>query len=503
MMRYNKNVLLISFTVFLITSCEVGPDYVRPTVTTPVAFKEAKGNKDWKVAAPCDDKDRGEWWKIFHDPELNHLEDQLNHSNQTILNAAANYEEAKALVDEARANYFPTLVGTATLTREKQSSGSSSFVSSSTTGTATSTQTGTATSTSGSSPSNNISTTHSLVLDGTWEPDMWGSVRRSVEASQAGAESSAALLASTRLSQQASLAQYYFELRGIDTDQKILNDTVAGDQRSLALTRHQYKSGVAALADVVQAQSALEAAQAAAINNGITRAQYEHAIAVLIGVPPADFALLPSPSNIAPPAIPLEVPSALLERRPDIAQAERLMAQANAQIGVAIAAYFPTLTLNASATMNGQNYNRWFSMPNLGWSYGPQLAETILDGGLRKATVAASRATYQASVASYRQTVLTAFQDVEDNLASLRILKDEAVVQEKAVASARLALRLVINQYKSGTVPYSSVITAQLTAYTAEKNAADINYLRMTAAVGLIKALGGGWDRELPYRVGT
>jgi NodT family efflux transporter outer membrane factor (OMF) lipoprotein len=518
---------LITITL-LVSGCAVGPNYVRPSVSVPAKFKEAKGksvilpiSKDWKIAHPCDDSDRGNWWSIFHDPKLNQLEARLNASNQTIVNAYQNYLQACELVNEARANFFPILSVTASATRQKQnaSSGTSSPGSSSLTSSSSSSSSSTSSSSSSSSstgaastgsasttgggggipkglglPKSTLSTIHSLIFNASWEPDIWGLVRRTVEGASAGAQASAALLASTRLSSQASLAQIYFELRGLDTDQKLLNDTVASYKETLQLTKNRYVAGVAALADIVQARTQVESAEAQAINNGIARAQYEHAIAVLIGVPPADFSIPPYPLRTPPPPIPVQVPSTLLERRPDVAQAERLMAQANAQIGVAIAAYFPTLTLSGSASDVGTGLAHWFSLPAFSWAYGPQLAETILDGGLRAATISAARHGYKASVANYRQVVLTAFQDVEDNLASLRILTDEAVVQNQAAASAELALKLVINQYKAGTVTFDNVIIAQITAYTAQKTAADITYQRMTSAVGLIKALGGGWD---------
>jgi len=467
-------------------------------------FKEAKGKsvvggkqrRDWKMAEPRDQMERGEWWTMFHDPELNILEERLNHCNQTIKTALANYMQARAIVDEARAAFMPTFSANASATRERTVNGSGSFSSSSQTGT---TSAGTANIGRGSSSSGtttHVSTQHSLIFTASWEPDIWGLVRRQVEASASAAQASAALLAATRLSAQSSLAQYYFELRGTEANQKLLNNTVAAYKKTLKLTENQYKSGVASRADIVQAQAQLEAAQALAINNGVLRAQYEHAIAVLIGLPPAVFTLPPSPLKAAPPPIPVELPSELLERRPDIAQAERLMQQANAQIGVAVAAYFPTLTLTGNASDSGTGLAHWFSLPMMAWSYGPQLSQLIYDGGLRNAQVRAAKAGYSASVASYRQVVLTAFQNVEDNLASLRILSNEMVVQNKAVASARQALKLVINQYKAGIVAYSSVITAQITAYTAEQNAVNINYQRMVAAVGLITALGGGWDES-------
>ncbi len=481
------------FTLFLfLTACTVGPDYKRPTVSIPPHFKEAP--KGWKVAQPKDDMGRGAWWTLYQNPELNSLEQQFNAHNQSVAEAEASYRQALALVDEARASYFPTLTGSVSLTRQKRSPGGSIFNSVSTSSN-NATTTGAATAggvgTAGGSP---VSTFHSLLLSGSWEPDLWGAIHRSVEASVAGAQANAALLASTRLSAQASLAQYYFELRALDSDQQLLNDTVKNYQKTLQLVRNQYHSGVAARADLVQAQSQLEAAQAQAINNGVSRAQYEHAIAVLIGQPPETFSLPFKPLKAQPPAIPLQVPTRWLERRPDIAQAERLMAQGNAQIGVAISAFYPTFTLTGTTSYAHNNFNNWFSVPGAGWAIGPQLAQLILDGGLREATVTAARANFESLAAAYRQTVLAAFQDVEDNLAALRILGEQAVVEKQAVASARLALKLVINQYKAGTVAYASVITAQTAAFTAEKTAADIDGLRMTASVGLIKALGGGWN---------
>jgi NodT family efflux transporter outer membrane factor (OMF) lipoprotein len=484
---------------FFITSCTVGPDYVRPLAPMSSHFKEAHDQKvikdaqlkNWKIAEPKDDCDRQQWWIVFHDAKLNQLELQLNQANQSLINAYYNYMQARALVAEARASFFPTLVGSLSLTRQKSSSnGTASNSSNSTTASSSSISTGGL-----SSSAKTPTTTHNLLLDAAWEPDIWGLVRRQVEAAKAGAEASAATFAVTRLSAQASLAQYYFELRGLDAVQKILNNTVSNDKKLLHLTLNQYTSGVASRANVVQAQSVLETAEAQAINNGIARGQYEHAIAILTGVPPAELSITPYPLTVLPPPIPLSIPSALLERRPDIAQAERLMAQANAQIGVAVSAYYPTLTLTGSANTVGNGLSHWFSLPALGWSLGSQLSDTILDGGLRSATVSAATASYRATVASYRQTVLSALQDVEDNLISLRILAVEAKVNHQAVASANLALQLVINQYKSGTVDYASVITAQITLLSAEQNAANVDYLRMTSAVGLIKALGGGWTQ--------
>jgi len=330
-------------------------------------------------------------------------------------------------------------------------------------------------------------------VNASWEPDIWGSVRRNVEATTASAQASAALLAATRLSAQASLAQYYFELRGLDTDQKLLDDTVQEYKKILRYAKNRYASGVDSEADILQAKGQLENAQASAINNGVLRAQYEHAIAVLIGVPPAEFSLAPHPLRATPPPIPIEVPSELLERRPDIAQAERLAAEANAQIGVAVAAYYPTLSLTGSASTMAK---KLFSVPSLSWTLGSQLADTIFDGGLRSATVKAAQAAYCANAASYRQIVLAAFQDVEDNLAALRILAKQSSYQNQAAVDAKKSLQLTLNQYRAGTVDYNSVLLAQVSAFSAEKTAADLIYLRMTTAVGLIKALGGGWNAQ-------
>lgn len=476
-----------------LSACAVGPDYKRPQAPVTPTFKEAR-NKDWKIAKPRDQFDRGEWWRLFHDPELSRLETRLNENNQNIKNALANYTQAQALVDEARANFYPTLDGTVTVNRQRTVSGSTSFTGNTPTGANSS---GTVVQSGGSTSPTRVSTTHSILFTASWEPDFWGLVRRQVEASVSGAQASNALLASTRLSAQTSLATYYFQLRGLDQDKKLLDSTVRNYRKTLQLTKYQYASGVVSRADVISARAQLESAQAAAINTGVLRSQYEHAIAVLIGVPPAELTIKPTYNKkVSPPAIPVVVPSTLLERRPDIAQTERLMQQANANIGVAIAAYFPTIDLFATASVAGTGLAHWWSLPKMAWSYGPQITQLIYDGGLRSAQVRAARAGYDATIATYRQTVLGAFQEVEDNLSNLRILAEQYRAQEKAAASAREAMFLTINQYKAGTVPYSSVLTAQTNAYTAEKTASDVNYQRMTSAVGLISALGGGWNEQ-------
>ncbi|OLL29409.1 RND transporter [Burkholderia sp. SRS-W-2-2016] len=457
----------------LLAACAVGPNYQRPDTTIPASFKEAAPG--WKVAEPADQHDRGNWWAIYEDPQLNELQDKLNAANQTIAQYAAAYRQARALVGEARAAYFPTIGASASVSRSGNGA--------STGGNAT-----TATSRAG------IGNSYNVGIDASWEPDLWGSVARTVNAQKAGQQGAAADLANARLSAQATLAQTYFSLRALDSTQKLLDETVAAYQRSLQLTQNQYAAGVAARADVIQAQTQLQSAQAAAIDNGIQRAQDEHAIAVLIGEPASMFSLPPMPLTATPPAVPAQLPSALLERRPDIASAERKAAAANEQIGIEIAAYFPSLTLSASGGFENSVFSQLFTVPSRFWTLGPQLAATIFDAGLRKARTEAARATYDQDVATYRQTVLTAFQDVEDNLASLRILEQEIVVQRQAVDSARQALAIVTNQYKSGTVGFVNVLTAQTTAFTAEQKLESIAGQRMVSSVGLVKALGGGWE---------
>ncbi|MCC8402089.1 efflux transporter outer membrane subunit [Paraburkholderia sp. MMS20-SJTN17] len=457
----------------LVAACAVGPNYQRPATEIPASFKEAAPG--WKVAEPADQHDRGNWWAIFEDPKLNELEDRLNAANQTIAQFAANYRQARALVGEARAAYFPTIGASAGATRSGNGA-----------------QTGGNATTATSRPG--IGNSFNVQMQASWEPDLWGSVTRSVNAQRAGQQGAAADLANARLSAQATLAQTYFLLRSLDSTQKLLDDTVEAYQRSLQLTQNQYAAGVAARSDVIQAQTQLQSAQAAAIDNGIQRAQDEHAIAVLIGVPASTFSLPPMPLTATPPAVPAQMPSALLERRPDIASAERKAAAANEQIGVAIAAFFPSLTLSATGGFENSVFSQLLTLPSRFWTLGPQLAGTIFDGGLRKAQTEAARATYDADVATYRQTVLAAFQDVEDNLASLRILEQEIVVQRQAVDSARQALAIVTNEYKAGTVGFVNVLTAQTTAFTAEQKLETIAGQRMVSSVGLVKALGGGWD---------
>ncbi|MFM0201147.1 efflux transporter outer membrane subunit [Paraburkholderia fungorum] len=457
----------------LLAGCAVGPDYKRPAAEIPASYKEAAPG--WKVAQPADQQDRGDWWTIYEDPQLNALEDKLNASNQTIAQFAAAYRQARALVGEARAAYFPTVGASLGATRSGNGSSSSGI------------------STTGSSRSG-INNRFNAQLDASWEPDLWGSVTRSVNAQKAGQQGAAADLANARLSAQATLAQTYFSLRALDSTQKLLDDTVAAYQRSLQLTQNQYAAGVAARSDVIQAQTQLQSAQAAAIDNGVQRAQDEHAIAVLVGEPASTFSVPAMPLTATPPAVPAQMPSALLERRPDIASAERKAAAANEQIGVAIAAFFPSLTLSATGGFENSVFSQLLTAPSRFWTLGPQLAATIFDAGLRQAQTEAARAVYDQNVATYRQTILAAFQDVEDNLASQRILAQEIVVQQQAVDSARQALAIVTNEYKAGTVGFVNVLTAQTTAFLAEQKLESIAGQRMVSSVGLVKALGGGWD---------
>ncbi|KWN06927.1 efflux transporter outer membrane subunit [Burkholderia ubonensis] len=464
-------------TAVLLAGCAVGPDYHRPDTPMPAAFKEAPAG--WKVAQPADGADRGAWWRVYGDPQLDALIDKLNASNQTIAQSAAAYRQARALVAEARAAYFPTVGLTASGSRSRTpraslSSGSSSSF--------------------GGGSSGSIGNSYSVGLDASWEPDLWGKVSRTVGAQRAGEAAAAADLANARLSQQATLAQTYFQLRTADALQMLLDDTVASYARSLQLTQNRYAQGVAARADVIQAQTQLQSAQAAAIDNGVARAQYEHAIATLIGEPASTFSLPPLPLAAEPPVTPVGVPSALLERRPDIAAAERRAAAANEQIGVAISAFFPTLTLSAQGGVQSSVWSNLFTLPARFWTVGPQLAATLFDAGLRAAQTEAARASYDQDVAAYRLSVLTAFQDVEDNLASQRILAQEIDVQRQAVDSAEHALAIVTNQYKAGTVDYLNVLTAQTTAFSAHQKLATIAGQRMVSSVGLVKALGGGWD---------
>jgi NodT family efflux transporter outer membrane factor (OMF) lipoprotein len=462
--------LLSAALLAALGACAVGPDYVRPTVETPPAFKEVAG---WKLAEPQDQIVRGAWWKVFGDPLLDQLEEQVNVSNQNVAVLEAQYRQSLALVKQARAAYFPTVSVGPSVTRSYRQS-------------PTTTATGPA-------------SVYSLPVDVSWEPDLWGQIRRSVESNRAAAQTTAANLEGLRLSTQAQLAQNYLQLRALDAQKQLLDDTVAAYRKSLELTQNRYNAGVVSRGDVLQADTQLKTTQAQAIDVGVQRAQLEHAIAVLIGKPASSFSIAFSPLTGLPPSIPVGVPSELLERRPDVAAAERNMASANAQIGVAVAAYYPNLTLGGSVGYLSSSLSDWLTWPNRSWSAGPSATQTIFDGGLRRARTAAARASYEGAVASYRQTVLTAFQEVEDNLSTLRILEREADMQAAAVAASEQSLAVITNQYKAGTVAYVNVITAQTAVLSNRVSALGVLGRRMTAAVLLIKALGGGWSAaDLP-----
>ena len=462
-------VLLLTGTA----ACSVGPDYKRPPAVVPAAYKEAKG---WQVAQPNDAIDRGAWWSVYQDPTLSGLEQQVAISNQTLKASEAAYRQAVAVVGEGRSGYLPTLSinGSANLAK---SAGAIQ------------------------SPSTVAHGEYSAQASIDWDLDIWGRIRRTVESDVASAQASAADLAVARLSAQATLATDYFELRADDTDALLYQQTIAAFQHSLQIVRNQYAAGVASQADVAAAETQLQSAQAAAIDLGVQRTAFEHAIALLAGKAPADLTIAPAVMESRTPVMPPGLPSALLQRRPDIAEAERNMAAANAQIGVAIAAYFPDITLSAMVNYGSTMLGQLFMATNQAWSMGGALSETVFDGGLRQAQVAAARATYDQSVANYRQTVLTAFQQVEDQLSALRILEQEEVVQRAAVQTATQATQLALNEYEAGITTYTTVITQQTAELSAKRSLVAIRQQRLTASVALIQALGGGWSADqLPSR---
>ena len=455
---------LLWLILLSLSGCAVGPDYRRPAVETPAAFKELQG---WKIAEPQDLAPRGNWWEIYHDAVLNGLVSQVAVSNQNVLAAAAQYRQAAALLDAARAGFWPTVSGSVASTGSQYAS--TQFA------------------------ATGVNTLDRVALNASWEMDVWGRIRRTVEASRASAAASAADLRAAVLSSQATLVQSYLQLRVVDAQSAMLAQTVQAYQESLQITQNLYQAGTVSNLDVVQATTQLKTTQAQLIDLGVQRAQLEHAIALLMGKAPANFSL--AVTNVVPPVpdIPVSVPSALLEQRPDIAAAERLMAAANAQIGVAQAAFYPSLLLNASGGYQGGSFANLISVPNQFWSLGPSLAVTLFDGGILRAQKAQALAGYDNSVANYRQTVLTGFQEVEDNLAAMRILGQERTVQEEAAKSANIALQITNNQYQAGTVSYLNVVTAQVTALNADNSDLAIQGRDLVASVGLLKALGGSW----------
>jgi NodT family efflux transporter outer membrane factor (OMF) lipoprotein len=451
--------VLVGATVALVTACAVGPNYKRPAFEPAAAYKEQDG---WKPSEPGDALDRGAWWEIFNDEVLNGLEAQINISNENVKAAAAAVEEARALVRQAQSGFWPQVSLSASRTRTVQGKG-------------------------------DPGTLNSLGISGNWEIDLWGRIRRLRESDLASMQSSEAALAGARLAAQAELATDYFQLRAQDQLQIILNDIVAAEQQSLKITENRYRVGVAAKADVVSAQTQLLSSQAQQVNAPLQRAILEHAIAVLVGKQPSEFSIATTAMRTDVPTVPAGIPSTLLERRPDVAQAERQVASANAQIGVAISAFFPALTITGSDDYSGNTISRLIRTSNRVWAIGPSVALSVFDAGLRRAEVAQARAAYEISVDNYRQTVLASLQQVEDNIVTLRVLEQSGVIEDATVKAAREAETLTLNQYKAGTVPYSSVITAQTTRLSAEQTALDVLSSRLQASVALIQALGGGW----------
>ena len=475
---------LTAAVVLLCAGCMVGPDYSKPSVPMTAGYKEDQG---WKLARPRDDIPRGKWWEIFGDPQLNALEEQVSEANQNVKVAEARFRQARALIGFFRAGLFPTVTAGAGALSVRNST-LSPFASSGA-------SSGTPSSGGSSGRSSSGASTGEFLLTGdiSYEIDLWGRIRRGVTAAREEAQATAADLETARLSIQAELAFDYFELRSADTQQRLLNDTVQAFKEALQLTINRFEGGAAPKSDVAQAQTQLETTQVQATDIAVQRAQFEHAIAVLIGKPPAEFSLPPAPLDLQPPNIPAGLPSELLERRPDIAAAERRVAEANEQIGIAKAAYFPTVTLNALLGFESSSLRNFGGWQSFLWAVGSSVAQTIFDGGRRRATSEAALASYDATVASYRQATLDAFQQVEDNLAALRILEQETQQQERAVVSARESLQLFTNRYKGGVDNYLQVITAQTVALANERNQVDIMRRRMDASVLLVKALGGGW----------
>ena len=466
--------VLGTFSIMLLAGCTVGPKYAKPNVpTAPVdGFKETDG---WRPAQPSDQLLRGKWWEIFGDPQLNALENELTVSNQDLKMANDRFVEARAMVHFNRAAQFPTISTSPGIESVRESANTPYLPATKTTG------------------------DFVLPFDVSYELDVWGRVRRTVSASREEAQATAGDLATVNLSLHAELAYDYLELRSADAQKKLLDDTVKAYQDALQLTVNRFEGGAAPKSDVAQAQTQVQATMVQDTDIAVQRAQFEHAIAILIGRPPAAFSLPAAPLNLAPPDISSGLPSQLLERRPDIAAAERRIAEANDQIGIARAAYFPTITLGASGGFEGDSITNWLTWPSWFWAVGPSLAETLFDGGRRRATSTAARANYDATVANYRESTLTAFQQVEDNLAALRILSQEAQQQKEATASAEESLQIFTNRYIGGADPYLQVLTAQTIALQNERNDVDILRRRMDASVLLVKALGGGWTvSDLP-----
>ncbi len=464
--------------LLMLSGCTVGPKYVSPSVQSPASFKEltpeTSQDLGWKTAEPADATLHGKWWEMFHDPQLNALEEQVNISNQNIAASAAVFLVARAMVREARAQYYPNVGVNPSILQTRESANAPGAVPSLGAG--------------------HSFTDYTLPFDVSWQADLWGRIRNTVRSNINAAQVSAADLENVRLTAQAQVAVNYFELRNQDSLKQLLDSTVVAYRQSLELTQALYDTGIDSQESVAQAATQLEATQAQDTAVDVLRAQYEHAIALLVGQPASTFEIPFAQLQANPPQIPYGVPSQLLERRPDVAAAERSMAQANAQIGIAMAAYYPTVSLSPSVGLESTSITTWFTWPSRLWSVGPSLAETIFDAGLRRATVQQFQANYDQTVANYRETVLTAFQQVEDNLAALRIVSKEIQQQDTAVKSAEQNLAVATDRYRLGIDPYLNVITAQTTLLSNQQTAEGLRMQEMVAAVQLIEALGGGWD---------
>lgn len=471
-------------SMVLLTGCMVGPRYVKPVAPTAPAFKESHDWKEgdgWKIAQPLDSAVRGKWWEFYGDPKLNELEEEADASNQTLKAAEANFRQARAAIRFNRAAEAPAIGISPSISAVRASANQPYF-----------------------SPSlvNNGTGELTLPVDLSYEIDLWGRIRRTVAASRETAQASAADLESVRLSLHAEVALDYFEVQSADAQKKLLDDTVSAYREALELTKNRFAGGAAPKADVAQAQTQLDTARVQSSDITVQRAQYEHALAILIGKPPGEFGLPLAPLGIKTlslPSIPVTMPAQLLERRPDIAESERHMAAANEQIGIAKAAYYPTLNIAAAAGLEDTSALNWFTWPSRLWAVGPTLSETLFDAGRRRATTEAALAGYDQTVASYRQTVLNAYQQVEDNLVALHVLNTEEAQQRSATSSAEESLQLSQNRYAGGVDTYLQVVIWQTTALSNERNDIDIVKRRLEASVLLIKALGGGWDiSQLP-----
>jgi len=480
---FHYKIFVVTFICLLLfKGCDKAPKYKTPTVSTPPAYKELtpanfKETDGWKFAHPNDAALRGNWWEIFNNTELNSLETQVNISNQNIAMAEANFRIARALVKEARSEYFPTVTVSPSITVSRNSTklSQSNF------------------------STGRVLADYSLPFEATWEPDLWGRVKNNVSASASEAQATAADLENVRLSVEAELAFDYFQLRALDAERELLDSSTVEFQQALDLTNVRLQTGISSEEDVSQAETQLETTQAQATDLGVQRAQLEHAIALLTGQPASTFSLPTEGLKAEPPAVPFGLPSQLLERRPDIAASERRVAEANAEIGVAKAAFYPSLTLNAAAGLESSSIVSWFSWPARFFSLGPTLSQTLFDKGRRKAVTEQSLAAYDSNVAGYKQSVLTAFQEVEDNLAALRILSREREQQEAAIKSSERTVELANDRYKAGIDSYLNVITAQTTLLTNQRTEVNLQMEQMTASVELIKALGGGWNSsQLP-----